>query len=111
MGRPPLPWEGAGGGRGGGPAPPPWEGAGGGRTGRWTAPRVRVREGYLPFTAKKKEGYGRTRAGQAWPVVMCLITAGSWMKPAVMVGDFITAGSCYQPAVMKHHRRFVSNRW
>ena len=40
-GRPPLPWEGAGGGRGGGPAPPPWEGAGGGRTGRWTAPRVR----------------------------------------------------------------------
>ena len=61
---------------------------------------MRVREGYLPFTAQKKEGYGRTRAGQAWPVVMCLITAGSWMEPAVMVGDLITAGSCYQPKVM-----------
>ena len=32
---------------------------------------------------------------------MCLITAGSWMEPAVMVGDLITAGSCYQPAVMR----------
>ena len=64
------------------------------------------------YCSKKKEGYGRTRAGQAWPVVMCLITAGSWMEPAVMVGDLITAGSCYQPAVMmKHHSRFISNRW
>ena len=31
---------------------------------------------------------------------MFLITAGSWLESAVMVGDLITAGSCYEPAVM-----------
>ena len=31
---------------------------------------------------------------------MFLITAGSWLEPAVMVGDLITAGFVLQPAVM-----------
>jgi len=32
---------------------------------------------------------------------MCLITVGSWLEPAVIVGDRITAGSCYKLAVMR----------
>ena len=124
-GRPPLPWEGAGGGRGGGPAPPPWEGAGGGRTGRWTAPRVRVREGYLPFTAQKKGGLWADASGAG---VACgdvphhrrLVdgTGGDGRRLHHRRFVLPTGGddghhrqSQRDPAVMKHHRRFVSNSW
>ena len=92
-GRPPLPWEGAGGGRGGRPAPPPWEGAGGGRTGRRTAPRVRVREGYLHFTAKKR-GLWADVSGAG-------VACGDVPHHRRLVDG--TGGDGQRP----HHRRFV----